>query len=69
MEAEFVVEAEAEINCIATALPLLLVLVHTVLKWLHHPLAKYVMLLHAGSSWHDCLHCSRLERCADDCAR
>jgi len=46
----FAVEAEAEINCIAIASALILVLVHAVVKWLHHPLAKYVMLLHAGSS-------------------
>jgi len=46
----FAVEAETELNCIAIALSLLLVLAHAVLKWLHHPLAKYVMLLHAGSS-------------------
>ena len=63
--------SEREVNRMASALSLLLVLLHAVLKWLHHPLAKYVMLWHAGSvaSWHDCLHCSRLERCADDCAR
>ena len=29
-----------------TALLFHLVLVHSVLKWLHHPLLKYVMLLH-----------------------
>ena len=33
--------------------------VHGVLKWLHHPLLKYVMLLHPASSWHDFLHASR----------
>ena len=47
---DVVVEGEVELNCIAIALLLLLVVVHAVLKWLHHPLAKYVMLLHAGSS-------------------
>ena len=39
-----------------------LVLVHAVLKWLHHPLApKYVMLRHPGASAHESLHCARLE--------
>ena len=32
------------------------VLLQSVLKWLHHPPVKYVMLLHAASFWHDCLH-------------
>ena len=38
-----------------------LVLVHDVLKWLHHPLLKYVMLWHSAEFWHDCLHWSKLE--------
>ena len=42
--------------CIATAPLLVLVLLQSVLKWLHHPLGKYVMLLHAAPFWHDCLH-------------
>jgi len=50
VETESVVEAEFDLNCIATPLSLLLVLVHGVLKWLQCPLAKYVMLLHADSS-------------------
>ena len=45
------------------------VLLQSVLKWLHHPLAKYVMLVHAASFWHDCLHRSRLACCPDDCPR
>jgi len=70
-DVDFVVADDAaELNCIAIALLLLLVLVHAVLKWLHHLLlAKYVMLLHSGSSWHDCLHRSRLAMLADDCPR
>merc|ERR1719174_2338405 len=55
--------------CIATAPLLVLVLLQSVLKWLHHPLGKYVMLLHAASFWHDCLHRSRLDCCPDDCPR
>ena len=35
-----VVAVKAELNRIATALSLLLVLVHGVLKWLHHAFAK-----------------------------
>ena len=55
--------------CIATAPLLALVLLQSVLKWLHHPPVKYVMLLHAASFWHDCLHRSRLGCCPDDCPR
>ena len=43
----------------ATALFALLVFIHEVLKWLHHPLLKYVMLWHPAVVRHDCLHCSR----------
>ena len=33
---------------------------HSVLKWLHHPLLKYVILLHSASSSHASWHTSRL---------
>ena len=33
---------------------------HSVLKWLHHPLLKYVILLHSASSSHASWHASRL---------
>merc|ERR1712113_206245 len=46
------------VNRSTTALFLLFVLVHGVLKRLHHPLWKNVMLLHIASSWHAVLHCS-----------
>jgi len=52
-----------------TALLFPLVLVHGVLKWLHHLLLKYVMLLHAGAFSHDVLHCSRLETFPGEFAR
>ena len=38
-----------------------MVLVHDVLKWLHHPLLKYVILLHSASARHRLLHSSTLE--------
>ena len=41
-----------------TALPFFLWLVHGVLKWLHHPLLKYVMLWHSAESSHNFLHSS-----------
>ena len=43
-----------------TALLLRLWLVHGVLKWLHHPALKYVMLWHSNESSHDFLHSSML---------
>ena len=38
-----------------------LVLLHSVLKWLHHLLLKYVMLWHCALVSHVFLHCSRFE--------
>ena len=43
-----------------------LVLVHAVLKWLHHLSKKNVMLLHPGCFSHDFLHSSTLESLPDD---
>ena len=41
---ELTVDAKASTKRRETALPLFLVLVHVVLKWLHHPVLKYVIL-------------------------
>ena len=57
------------VNRKISALPLLLVLVHGVLKWLHHLLLKYVMLLHAAESSHDFLHWSRSRTFPGELAR
>jgi hypothetical protein len=54
-----VVGGPEHVNRKLSALPLVLVLVHGVLKWLHHLVLKYVMLLHAAESSHDFLHWSR----------
>ena len=59
--ANAVVVPESALNRYEVALLLLLVLLQNVLKWLHHPVPKYVMLWHPSVSSHDCLHCSRLE--------
>ena len=61
--AGFVVEVvvDTALSTNATAFLFFLVLLHGVLKWLHQPLLKYVMLSHAVESWHDFLHWSRLE--------
>jgi hypothetical protein len=56
-----VVGGPEHVNRKLSALPLVLVLVHGVLKWLHHLVLKYVMLLHAAESSHDFLHWSRLD--------
>ena len=52
-----------------TALFLLLVLAHDVLKWLHHLLLKYVILWHFASFSHDFWHASRLETLPGDVSR
>ena len=46
-----------------------LVFVQSVLKWLHHPLLKKVMLLHFGSSSHDFLHAAMSETLPGDWLR
>ena len=51
----------AAINPNTTPLLLHLVLLHDVLKWLHHPFCKYVILWQSVVASHDCLHFSRLE--------
>ena len=43
-----------------------LVFVQSVLKWLHHPLLKNVMLLHSVSFSHDFLHASMSATLSDD---
>ena len=43
-----------------------LVFVHSVLKWLHHPLLNNVMLLHPGSFSHDFLHAAMSETLPGD---
>ena len=43
--------------------------VHAVLKWLHQPLRKKVMLTHPTSLSHDFLHCSASESLPGDCWR
>ena len=53
----------------AIALFVVLVFVHSVLKWLHHPLLKNVMLLHFGSSSHDFLHAAMSETLPGDWLR
>ena len=55
--------------CIATAPLLVLVLLQSVLKWLHHPPFQYVMLLQLASFSHDSLHLSRLAVFPDDSPR
>ena len=47
-------------NTREVALFFFLVLVHGVLKWLHHLLLKYETLWHPVVSSHNCLHSSRL---------
>ena len=53
-------EPEALCNRIEIALLAGFVFVHPVLKWLHHPLSKKVMLLHSETSSHDFLHSAML---------
>jgi len=53
-------EPEALPNRIEIALLVGFVFVHSVLKWLHHPFSKNVMLLHAATSSHDFLHAAML---------
>merc|ERR1712048_1340270 len=48
-----VVVAEAVSSLKDVALLFVLVLVHIVRKWLHHPLLKYVMLLQFAEALHD----------------
>ena len=52
------VEATFVSSLIETALLLILWCVHGVLKWLHHPVLRYVMLWHSTEFSHDFLHCS-----------
>ena len=59
----------ALLNRIEIALPSAFVFVHSVLKWLHHPLLKNVMLLHAAASSQDFLHASSSDTCFDDAPR
>ena len=70
---ELVVSAEVEVvstvNRWTTAPRVCLMLLHGVLKWLHHPLLKNVMLWHAASAWHDVLHSSRLGSFPGDVGR
>ena len=42
---------------------------HSVLKWLHHPLLQNVMLRHAAASSQDCLHASSFDAFFDDALR
>ena len=63
------VEPEAVVNRMAIALLANLVFVQSVLKWLHHPLLKNVMLLHFGSSSHDFLHAVMSETLPGDWLR
>ena len=46
---------------LATAFPIVLILSHGVVKWLHHPFWKNVMLLHSAAASHDALHSSMFE--------
>ena len=50
----------------AIALFVVLVFVHSVLKWLHHPLLNNVMLLHPESFSHDFLHAAMSETLPGD---
>ena len=59
----------ALLNRIEIALPSAFVFVHSVLKWLHHPLLKNVMLLHAAASSQDLLHASSSDTSFDDVDR
>ena len=51
------------------ALLLTFLRVQSVLKWLHHPPLKYVILLHRASSSHDFWHAARSETLLDDLLR
>ena len=42
---------------------------HSVLKWLHHPLLQNVMLRHAAASLQDRLHASLFDTFFDDAPR
>ena len=69
-----VVDEAAVVSCaplsrIEIALLVTFVFVHSVLKWLHHPLLKNVMLLHPESSSHDFLHAARSETLPGDWLR
>ena len=56
----------ALLNRLETALLSAFVFVHSVLKWLHHPPLKNVMLLHAAASSQDFLHASSPDTSFDD---
>ena len=51
------------------ALLFVLVRVHAVLKWLHPPRVKYVMLWQPASASHDCWHAARLDTFPGDSCR
>ena len=59
----------ALLNRMEIALLSSFVFVHSVLKWLHHPLLKKVMLLHAAASSQDFLHASMFDTFFDDVDR
>ena len=59
----------ALLNRLETALLSAFVFVHSVLKWLHHPLLKKVMLRHAAASSQDFLHAFSSDTCFDDAPR
>ena len=56
----------ARLNRMEIALPSAFVFVHPVLKWLHHPPLKNVMLLHAAVSSQDFWHASMFDTSFDD---
>ena len=60
------VERDTRFNRMEIALVNRLVLVHAVLKWLHHLSTKNVMLLHPASSTQELLHAARLETLPGD---
>ena len=59
----------ARLNRIEIALLSVFVFVHPVLKWLHHPPLKNVMLRHAAASSQDFLHAFSSDTCFDDAPR